>query len=139
MEDLARVQALIAPLAENSETYRWCQYQYLLFGEAAMPVWVPAGGGVEETDNGEVKGQRGGATIVRGVLFLNSDRGPKTGDRPALLDISGRRLMELHPGANDVRHLSPGVYFVRGDDSEIQGFEGSSRQPSAVHKMVIAR
>lgn len=30
----------------------------------------------------------------------------------ALLDISGRKVMELHPGPNDVRHLSPGVYFA---------------------------
>jgi YVTN family beta-propeller protein len=59
-----------------------------------------------------------GATIVRGVLELprditelpgNSDRVPG----PTLLDISGRRVLDLHPGANDVRHLAPGVYFVR--------------------------
>jgi hypothetical protein len=30
-----------------------------------------------------------------------------------LLDISGRRLMTLHPGANHVSHLAPGIYFVR--------------------------
>jgi len=136
---LAAVQSRIAPLAETSAVYRWCQYAYSLLGEPAMPVWIPAGAGVGANSKTLAASPEHGPTIVRGVLFLNSDRGPKTGDRPALLDISGRRLMELHPGANDVRHLSPGVYFVRGDDSEIQGFEGSSRQPSAVHKMVIAR
>jgi hypothetical protein len=30
-----------------------------------------------------------------------------------LLDISGREVMNLHPGPNDIRHLAPGVYFVR--------------------------
>jgi len=34
---------------------------------------------------------------------------PKT----VLLDIDGRRVLELQPGANDVRHLAPGVYFMR--------------------------
>jgi len=57
-------------------------------------------------------------TIVRDVLLLprdmtespgNSDRVP----RPALLNAAGRKSMELIPGANDVRQLAPGVYFVR--------------------------
>jgi hypothetical protein len=30
-----------------------------------------------------------------------------------LLDSSGRKVLDLHPGANDVRALAPGVYFVR--------------------------
>jgi len=30
-----------------------------------------------------------------------------------LVDISGRRVAALVPGFNDLRHLSPGVYFVR--------------------------
>jgi len=40
-----------------------------------------------------------------------------------LLDISGRKVLDLKPGANDVRQLAPGVYFVR----------------PAVMKVVIAR
>jgi DNA-binding beta-propeller fold protein YncE len=54
------------------------------------------------------------ATVVRGVLFLNGDC-PRTGTVPkaALLDVSGRKVLDLHPGANDVGRLSPGVYFVR--------------------------
>ncbi len=32
---------------------------------------------------------------------------------PVLLDAAGRRVMSLVPGPNDVRHLAPGVYFVR--------------------------
>ncbi len=52
-------------------------------------------------------------TIVRGVLFLDGGC-PHTGAVPeaALLDISGRKVLDLKPGANDVRHLAPGVYFV---------------------------
>ncbi|MFO7674831.1 MAG: hypothetical protein R6X12_00730 [bacterium] len=52
------------------------------------------------------------AAIVRGTLFLASDPAlPK----PALvlLDASGRTVMALAPGPNDVSRLAPGVYFVR--------------------------
>ncbi len=38
------------------------------------------------------------------------------GGRATLLDISGRGLARLESGANDVRHVAPGVYFVRVDD-----------------------
>jgi hypothetical protein len=56
------------------------------------------------------------ATVVRNVLFL-----PKMGTVPSgtvpilrsLLDASGRKVMDLQPGANDVRALAPGVYFIR--------------------------
>ncbi len=50
-------------------------------------------------------------TVVRGVLLLPE----ATNRRQAahLLDISGRKVMNLSPGANDVRALAPGVYFVR--------------------------
>ena len=51
-------------------------------------------------------------SVLRGVLFL-----PASGEgRVAtgkLLDISGREVMELVSGANDVRSLAPGVYFTR--------------------------
>jgi hypothetical protein len=33
--------------------------------------------------------------------------------RAELLDVSGRQVMELRPGANDVRHLPAGIYFAR--------------------------
>ncbi|HTW91232.1 MAG TPA: hypothetical protein VMH22_05935 [bacterium] len=52
-------------------------------------------------------------TVVRGVLMI-ADRGQKTGDRSELLDIGGRKVLDLRPGANDVRAPAPGVYFVRG-------------------------
>jgi hypothetical protein len=34
--------------------------------------------------------------------------------------------MDLNPGANDVRALAPGVYFVREEGPRGQGFEDSS-------------
>jgi len=39
----------------------------------------------------------------------------ETADRVELLNISGRKVLDLKPGANDIRHLSPGVYFYRLD------------------------
>ena len=66
------------------------------------------------------------ATIIHGMLFLPEAVG---GERSAvsaqLLGISGRKVLDLCPGANDVRALAPGVYFVR------------EAQAQAVRKVVI--
>jgi hypothetical protein len=53
----------------------------------------------------------------------------KRGASSVLLDISGRKVQDLKPGANDVRTLAPGVYFVR----EAQA------QARVVRKVVITR
>jgi YVTN family beta-propeller protein len=75
-------------------------------------------------------------TVIRGVLLLPEAVG---GERLAisahLLDISGRKVLDLHPGANDVRALAPGVYFIK-DQSVV------SRQQTgtgSVNKVVITR
>ncbi|MFO7675325.1 MAG: hypothetical protein R6X12_03295 [bacterium] len=74
--------------------------------------------GVAGPGSGRGRADRAGfPAIVRGVLRIG-DRGPGTGDRAELLDISGRKMMDLAPGENDVRHLSPGVYFVRAVGGE---------------------
>jgi len=53
------------------------------------------------------------ATLVRGVLVLGVvGSRQNTGYRAELLDATGRKVLDLHPGANDVRALAPGVYFV---------------------------
>ncbi|UCG44377.1 MAG: T9SS type A sorting domain-containing protein [candidate division WOR-3 bacterium] len=66
-------------------------------------------------------------TQVRGNL-------PLPGERDAeLLDITGRKVMGLQPGPNNIRHLAPGVYFI-GEGPRIQGSEGPS-----VRKVVIQR
>ncbi len=45
-------------------------------------------------------------SVVRGALRL-------PGNEPAsLFDITGRRVMTLNPGVQDIRHVGPGVYFV---------------------------
>jgi hypothetical protein len=39
------------------------------------------------------------------------------GSRQELLDISGRRVAELHAGPNDVSRLAPGIYFLHSRTS----------------------
>lgn len=49
-------------------------------------------------------------TVVRNVIFLPAaNSGQVLG---GLFDRTGRKVMDLKAGANDVAHLSPGVYFV---------------------------
>jgi subtilisin family serine protease len=55
-------------------------------------------------------------TLIRGVLELAVDSRQHTAYRAELLDISGRKVLDLKPGPNDVSRLAPGVYFVRSAD-----------------------
>jgi YVTN family beta-propeller protein len=67
------------------------------------------------------------APICRGTLMLPDRRNAE------LLDVTGRRVMDLQPGANDIRHLAPGVYFARRPETE------DGRPRSAVRKVVVQR
>ena len=87
------------------------------------------GGGISETMNGERVTVNIGPTIVHGVLFLPRSLDPSIPS--ALLDISGRKVLDLTPGANDVSRLSPGVYFVRETQAQAQA--------QAVSKVVVTR
>jgi len=74
-----------------------------------------------------------GATIARGVLRVGS---PPTADgsrlEAGLYDANGRRVMNLVPGQNDIRHLAPGVYFVGSQEAGV-GVQGSG----TVRKVVV--
>ena len=68
------------------------------------------------------------ATVVRGVLVLGAvGCRQQTVNRTELLDAAGRKVAELHAGANDVSRLSPGVYFIR------------EAQAQATRKVVLTR
>ncbi len=72
-------------------------------------------------------------TIIRGVLVLGAvGRRQNAGYRAELLDVSGRKVLDLNPGPNDVRALAPGVYFVRQASSV-------KRDASSVTKVVVTR
>ncbi len=68
------------------------------------------------------------ATIARGVLHMPETEMTNARYPITLLDVAGRKAMNLKAGTNDVRHLAPGVYFVRGKGPRVQGSEGSSRK-----------
>ena len=88
------------------------------------------GGGVEEKHVGGM--MRPMVQTVSVACEMLTYRSPASGSQPVaeLVDIAGRRTMELKPGENDVRHLAPGVYFVRTA-------EGGGR--TAVSKVTIPR
>jgi hypothetical protein len=70
-----------------------------------------------------------GPTIVRGVLRLPASLFTI---HTSLFDMTGRAVMALHPGANDVSKLAPGVYFVLAAS-------GVEREASSVHKVIVTR
>ncbi len=57
-------------------------------------------------------------TITHGRLFLGAGHNPiPAGEsglcpKPVLLDACGRKVADLVPGNNDIRHLAPGAYVV---------------------------
>jgi hypothetical protein len=89
---------------------------------------VPA---VAEMTKSKVRRTSGGGTIVRGVLFMPEVAGRKP-QATSLLDISGRKVLDLNAGENDVTKLAPGVYFVRRASSV-------ERDASSVTKVVVTR
>jgi len=67
-------------------------------------------GGIEEKPNAELRTASPNPTLVRHILYVpHSALGARTS---TLLDASGRRLLDLVPGPNDVSTLTPGVYFL---------------------------
>jgi DNA-binding beta-propeller fold protein YncE len=74
-------------------------------------------------------GRQVAPSLVSRMLTLGANRSA------SLHDITGRKVLDLHPGANDVRALAPGVYFVRSEPSAVSG------KPSAVavRKVVLTR
>ncbi len=74
---------------------------------------------------------REATTICRGVLFLPPASGVQRGASSVLLDISGRKVMDLKSGANDVPALSPGVYFMRA--------VGGERSAVSCRKVIVTR
>jgi hypothetical protein len=67
--------------------------------------------GISEGRTGAEARQAGRAwpSVTRGRLSVSGDR---TG-RWEVLDVSGRRVLDLEPGENDVSKLAPGVYILR--------------------------
>jgi hypothetical protein len=71
--------------------------------------------GLAERQPAVLHGLQPEATVVRGVLFVPPAKGKERMASGDLLDISGRTVLELRSGSNDVSQLAPGVYFVRAE------------------------
>jgi hypothetical protein len=82
------------------------------------------GGGVEETSSAGAR-LTSWPTVLRDVLLLPGASSHKSQAASYLLDVEGRKVLELHSGANDISRLTPGVFFVR--------------EASKVTKVVIAK
>jgi hypothetical protein len=139
---------LIADTLRNAGRYQWlvpdsiisgdCYIRYTVSGPGGSAEGITAHAfiigdtvlGAEETPSAKLRTPNRGPTIVRNVLFLEA-RGEWRKANGGLLDISGRKVLDLKPGTNDVRALAPGVYFVTA----------ASREPSAVScsKVVVTR
>jgi YVTN family beta-propeller protein len=97
--------------------------------DSRIAVFRDVGGGIQD-ENTRPRLTCTAATIACGVLFLPEAPSRKP-QAASLLDISGRKVLDLHPGANDVRVLAPGVYFIRGPKTE------DGRPASTVRKVVL--
>jgi predicted acyl esterase len=73
----------------------------------SLPVLSPTG--VAQRPGPQTPSYEPAATIFRGMLRLPVSLFTI---HTSLFDMTGRAVMSLHPGANDVRHLAPGVYIV---------------------------
>lgn len=103
------------------------------------------GSGVEEGGTHDVTRLTHSATVVHGMLQVPASSLMPNALCP-LLDIAGRRVLDLHPGGNDVSRLAPGVYFVScrwpvvGGRGAVVGGQGSGAGGrGAVCKIVIQR
>ena len=94
---------------------------------AAM-AWIDSiAGAVDETPRSEPRATSA-PTFARGVLFLPSASGVERDASSVLLDVSGRKVLELHPGANDVRALMPGVYFIKEGQGTRSEWSGKTKK-----------
>ena len=73
------------------------------------------------------------ATVVRSVLLLpHAVGGERLAGGARLLDATGRKVLDLHQGPNDVSRLSPGIYFVRSAS-------GLKREVLGVTKVIVTQ
>lgn len=107
-------------------TEHWCIWQSNRSGNWDLYGSYVYATGVEERREPQAMSHNREQTVVRGVLLLGEAPSRKP-QAASLLDISGRHVLELHAGANDLGRLSPGVYFVP---------EAKAR---ALRKVVVAR
>jgi len=109
-------------------------YAYVADSDSGLQIIEFYGAGMEESHKPQATSFKPGSSIVRGVLLLfEAVGGGRLAEGAHLLDIGGRKVLDLKPGANDVRAVAPGVYFVREEP------QAASLMPQAVRKVVVTR
>jgi hypothetical protein len=113
-------------------TMHWCVWQSDRTGN--WDIWgsYVYATGAEESAKPQAPSFKPAPTIARDVLVLQNGSSASS-STSRLLDISGRKVLTLAPGANDVSRLSPGVYFVREEP------QAPSLKPQAIGKVIITK
>jgi hypothetical protein len=100
----------------TNDWYYGSAYVYTLFGDPALRIKYRMNTSIDETKTYiSFESANLLPTIVRGVIYLPSVSGALS----VLFDIAGQKVMTLHPGANDIRHLAPGVYFINKQGEKV--------------------
>jgi hypothetical protein len=91
----------------TNDNYYGTAYLYTLFGDPALRIKYPMNTPVKELNlNIQSKPDNKLSLVVNGILRLT------TNEPSELLDMNGRKIIDLKPGDNDLSHLSPSVYFI---------------------------
>jgi hypothetical protein len=108
-------------------------YVYACCADGGVAIFETTHVAIAEPKQDEGRQAQSGASLVRGVLNLEVGSRQNTACRAELLDVSGREVRDLHPGANDVRALAPGVYFIREEP------QAAGINLQAVLKVILTR
>jgi subtilisin family serine protease len=100
--------------------YAWCDsmpdplYPQGLLGHGRIAMTDSGGSGISEPRVPWSFRPARYPALVRGVMWLPADAGQRY-TPSVLLDIAGRKVLRLQPGANDISRLGSGVYFLVSD------------------------
>jgi photosystem II stability/assembly factor-like uncharacterized protein len=97
-------------------------------GGAGVYVYSFLTGVWEKAEHGARTARTTHPSIARDVLFIRGLPSRQAG--LSMLDPTGRKVMDLQVGENDIRGIAPGVYFLRG--AATAGLDAV-----AVHKLVV--
>ncbi|UCG43073.1 MAG: hypothetical protein JSU73_00200 [candidate division WOR-3 bacterium] len=133
------------PVGDEPEALAWSpaygrMYVANYYGSSLSVIRDTSAAGITDFRTADALLHRRQPTIVRGTLVWSAATPllRNVGDialqsRAKLLDATGRVVMSLQPGPNDIRHVAPGVYFVE------EGPRGQGSQGPSVRKIVIQR
>ncbi len=75
----------------------------------ARPIGLNA---IQENNNISIKTFNLLPTIIKNIMYLPGNK------QAELFDISGKKVCQLLPGYNNIRHLASGIYFIQQDQNK---------------------